>query len=290
MTPLRQRLIEDLQLRGFSPRTQEAYVHAVHQLAQHFHKSPDLITDEDLRQYFLHLTQVQHYARATVTIALCGIKFFVEHTLGKTFTSLALMRPPQTHALPVVLSREEVWRILSLVRLPVYRSCLITIYACGLRLLEGARLQVSQVDSARRLVHVTGKGQYDRYVPLPETTLTLLREHWRTHRSPQWLFPAHAQQGTTYRVVSGAGPISRSSLQSAFHRAVVRSGVPKRAHVHTLRHSYATHLLEAGVALRLIQAYLGHTSPKTTALYTHLTPEVTRTALDPIQHLMDGLA
>ena len=290
MTPLRQRMLEDMQLRAFSPRTQEAYVRAVRQLATHFHKSPDLVTDEELRQYFLHLTQVQHCARATVTIALCGIKFFVEHTLGKTFTVLSLMRPSQTHKLPVVLSREEVWRILPLVRFPVYRICLITIYACGLRLLEGARLQVSQVDSARRLVHVTGKGQYDRYVPLPETTLTLLREHWRTHRSSQWLFPAHAQQGTVYRVVPGAGPISRSSLQSAFHRAVLRSGVPKRAHVHTLRHSYATHLLEAGVALRLIQAYLGHTSPKTTALYTHLTPEVARTALDPIQHLMDGLA
>ena len=113
MTPLRQRMLEDMQLRAFSPRTQEAYVYAVHRLAQHFHKSPDLITDEELRQYFLHLTQVQHYARATVTIALCGIKFFVEHTLGKTFTSLSLMRPPQTHKLPVVLSREEVWRILS---------------------------------------------------------------------------------------------------------------------------------------------------------------------------------
>ena len=159
MTPLRQRMLEDMQLRAFSPRTQEAYVRAVRQLATHFHKSPDLVTDEELRQYFLHLTQVQHCARATVTIALCGIKFFVEHTLGKTFTSLSLMRPPQTHRLPVVLSREEVWRILPLVRFPVYRVCLITIYACGLRLLEGARLQVSQVDSARGLVHVTGKGQ-----------------------------------------------------------------------------------------------------------------------------------
>jgi len=290
MTPLRQRLIEDMQLRGFSPRTQEAYVHAVHQLARHFRKSPDVVTDEDLRQYFLHLTQVQHYARATVTIALCGIKFFVEHTLGKTFTTLSLMRPPHERKLPVVLSREEVRRILSLVRLPVYRVCLITIYACGLRLLEGARLQVTDVDSARLLLHIHGKGQYDRYVPLPTPTLTLLRVHWRTHRSPHWLFPAHAQQGLTYRVVPGAGPISRSSLQSAFHRAVLRSGVHKRAHVHTLRHSYATHLLEAGVDLRLIQAYLGHTSPKTTALSTHLTPEVKKTAVDPIHHLMDGLA
>jgi integrase/recombinase XerD len=290
MTPLRQRMLEDMQLRAFSVRTQEAYIYAVHRLAQHFHKSPDVITDEELRQYFLHLTQVQHYARATVTIALCGIKFFFEQTLGKTWASLALMRPPQTHKLPVVLSRDEVWRILHLVRLPVYRVCLITIYACGLRLLEGARLQVSHVDGARLLVHVTGKGQYDRYVPLPQTTLTLLRDHWRTHRSPQWIFPAHARQGNVYCVVPGAGPISDSSLQSAFHRAVLQSGVHKRAHIHTLRHSYATHLLEAGVGLRLIQAYLGHTSPKTTALYTHLTPEVARTAVDPIQHLMDGLA
>jgi site-specific recombinase XerD len=290
MTPLRQRMLEDMQLRAFSVRTQEAYIYAVHRLAQHFHKSPDVITDEELRQYFLHLTQVQHYARATVTIALCGIKFFFEQTLGKTWASLALMRPPQTHKLPVVLSRDEVWRILHLVRLPVYRVCLITIYACGLRLLEGARLHVSHVDGARLLVHVTGKGQYDRYVPLPQTTLTLMRDHWRTHRSPQWIFPAHARQGKVYCVVPGAGPISDSSLQSAFHRAVLQSGVHKRAHIHTLRHSYATHLLEAGVDLRLIQAYLGHTSPKTTALYTHLTPEVARTAVDPIQHLMDGLA
>jgi site-specific recombinase XerD len=283
-------MLEDMQLRAFSVRTQEAYIYAVHRLAQHFHKSPDVITDEELRQYFLHLTQVQHYARATVTIALCGIKFFFEQTLGKTWASLALMRPPQTHKLPVVLSRDEVWRILHLVRLPVYRVCLITIYACGLRLLEGARLHVSDVDGARLLVHVTGKGQYDRYVPLPQTTLTLMRDHWRTHRSPQWIFPAHARQGKVYRVMPGAGPISDSSLQSAFHRAVLQSGVHKRAHIHTLRHSYATHLLEAGVDLRLIQAYLGHTSPKTTALYTHLTPEVARTAVDPIQHLMDGLA
>jgi len=290
MTPLRRRMLEDMQLRAFSVRTQEAYLYAVHRLAQHFHKSPDLITDEELRQYFLHLTQVQHYARATVTIALCGITFFFEHTLGKTFTSLSLMRPPQTHRLPLVLSREEIWRILPLVRFPVYRVCLIAIYACGLRLLEGAHLQVTDVDGARLLLHVRGKGQYDRYVPLPQTALTLMRDHWRTHRSPQWIFPAHARQGQVYRVVPGAGPISRSSLQSALSRAVHQSGVPKRAHIHTLRHSYATHLLEAGVPLRLIQAYLGHRSPQTTALYTHLTPEVHQTAVDPIRHLMDGFA
>ena len=119
-------------------------------------------------------------------------------------------------------------------------------------------------------------------------TLSLLREHWRTHRSPQWLFPAAVRRGTQYFVPPGAGPISRSSLQSAFRRALKQSGIRKRAHVHTLRHSYATHLLEDRVSLRLIQDYLGHTTPKTTELYTHLTQEVRATALDPVNRLMQG--
>jgi site-specific recombinase XerD len=187
------------------------------------------------------------------------------------------------------LSRDEVCRILGGVRLPVYRACLTTIYVCGLRLLEGAHLQVADVDSARGLLHIHGKGRRDRYVPLPADTLPLLRAHWRTHRSPQWLFPAPVRQGTRYFVPPGAGPISRSSLQSAFGRARKQSGLHKRAHVHTLRHSYATHLLEAGVNLRLIQAYLGHTSARTTQIYTHLTPEVQQTAVDPINRLMQGL-
>jgi len=290
MTPLRQRMTEDMQLRGFSARTQEAYTHAVRQLAAYFHKPPDRLGEEDLRRYFLYLINVKRFAPASFTIALCGVKFFFESTLHRDWTLFDLARPPREKKLPVVLSRDEVRRILGGVRLPVYRACLITIYACGLRLLEGARLAVPDVDGDRMRLHVHGKGGQDRYVPLPVDALALLREHWRTHRSPQWLFPAHARQGQVYRVVPAAGPISRSSLQSAFHRAVLRSGVAKRAHVHTLRHSYATHLLEAGVDLRLIQTYLGHSSPKTTALYTHLTPEVKRLALDPIQHLMDGLA
>jgi site-specific recombinase XerD len=187
------------------------------------------------------------------------------------------------------LSRDEVCRILGGVRLPVYRACLTTIYVCGLRLLEGAHLQVADVDSARGLLHIHGKGRRDRYVPLPADTLPLLRAHWRTHRSPQWLFPAPVRQGTRYFVPPGAGPISRTSLQSAFGRARKQSGLHKRAHGHTLRHSYATHLLEAGVNLRLIQAYLGHTSARTTQIYTHLTPEVQQTAVDPINRLMQGL-
>jgi len=288
MTPLRKRMIEDMQLRGFSARTQEAYVHAVRQLAKHDHRPPDRITEEELRQYFLHLTNVRHFARASVTIALCGIKFFFERTLQRRWTTFDLLRPPREKKLPVVLSREEARAILHAVRIPVYRVCLTTIYACGLRLLEGARLGVQDVDSARMLLHIHGKANQDRYVPLPIRTLELLREHWRTHRSARWLFPAHARRGLTYSAVPNAGPVSRSSLQSAFRRALLRSGVHKRAHVHSLRHSYATHLLEERVDLRLIQEYLGHSSPRTTALYTHLTPEVKNTAIDPINRLMDS--
>jgi site-specific recombinase XerD len=165
-----------------------------------------------------------------------------------------------------VLSREEVWRILAAVRIPVYRVCLTTIYACGLRLLEGARLQVPDVDGARKLLHIHGKGAKDRFVPLPDATLALLREHWRTHHNPLWLFPAtHRSHGD-----AAADPISRSSLQSAFMRAGKRAGIHKRAHVHTLRHSYATHLLEAGVDLLTLKALLGHRSLETTARYLHV--------------------
>ena len=199
---------------------------------------------------------------------------------------LNVARPKGQQKLPVVLSKDEVWRILGAVRIAVYRVCLTTIYACGLRLMEGARLQVPDVDGDRQLLHIHGKRGKDRYVPLPDATLVLLREHWRTHRNPLWLFPTITRSHNGKLRDPAVGPISRASLQSAFVRGVRQSGVQKRAHVHTLRHSYATHLLEAGVTLRLIQEYLGHTSPKTTAIYTHLTRELRDAALEPINRLM----
>lgn len=157
MTPLRQRMLEDMQLRGFSQRTQEAYVRAVHQLAAHFHRSPDQLGEAELRQYFLYLTNVKHFAPAGFTIALCGIKFFYERTLSREWKLLELVRPVREKKLPVILSRDEVQRILGAVRLPVYRACLTTIYVCGLRLLEGAHLQVAGVDSGRGVLHIHGK-------------------------------------------------------------------------------------------------------------------------------------
>jgi len=288
MTELRKRMIECLQLRGLSERTQEAYTRAVRQLAEHYHKSPDLITEEELRQYFLHIINVKHYSRNTTTIALCGIRFFFEQTLNRNWSLFNIVRPAPEHKLPVILSLEEVREILNRVRLPRYRVCLSTIYACGLRLQEGLRLAVPDIDSARMMIHVRhGKGNKDRYVPLPQRTLELLRDYWSTHRNSVLIFPA---EGRGHIDLSKATePMSKSSVQDAFRAALKQSGINKRASVHTLRHSWATHLLEAGVHLRLIQEYLGHSSPTTTSVYTHLTARAEQLGAEAINRIMSDL-
>jgi integrase/recombinase XerD len=264
MTVLRQKMIEDMQLRGFAARTQEAYLLAVRQLAKHYHKPPDQINEEELRQYFLFLKNEKHAARNTCTLALCGIKFFFERTLGREWKTFEFLRPPKEKKLPVVLSRAEVGSILARVHRRPYRVCLTLIYVCGLRLLEGVHLQVKEIDGERQLLHICqGKGNKDRYVPLPEACLQMLRRHWLTHRHPVWMFPSPVGESQQ--------PMSESGMQRAFRAAVKEVGIHKKATVHTLRHSYATHLLEAGVNLRIIQSYLGHASPKTTSIYTHLT-------------------
>jgi integrase/recombinase XerD len=262
MSALRQKMIEDMQLKGLALRTQEAYVNAVLQLSRRFKKSPDSIAEEELREYFLYLKNEKQVADSTFSIALCGIKFFYEQTLKKEWHTLQLVRPDRKKKLPVVFSLEEVKRVLDCVHRFPYQVCLHTIYACGLRLLEGTHLRVQDIDSDRKMLHVVqGKGGKDRYVPLPDHTLMLLRQHWLTHRNPIWLFPAR----------NGLAAIHETAIQKAFQAALHESGVHKKASVHTLRHSYATHLLEAGVDLRIIQTYLGHASPSTTAMYTHLT-------------------
>jgi len=288
MTELRKRMIECLQLRGLSARTQEMYVRTVRQLAEHYHKSPDVITEEELRQYFLYLKHVKQYSRSASTIALCGITCFFEHTLHRDWTTLRFVRAPREKKLPVVLSFEEVRGLLGCVRLPRYRVCLSTIYSCGLRLQEGTPLQVRDIDSSRMLIHVRhGKGGKARSVPLPHRTLERLRHYWVTHRHPVLIFPAPGRGGTG--LSTATAPMPRSSVQGAFRAALQDSGIPKPASVPTLRHSWATHLLEAGVNLRLIQAYLGHSSPTTTSVYTHLTARAEHLGAEAINRLMEDL-
>jgi len=285
MTPLRKRMVEDLQLKGYAAATQRAYLDAVCKLAGHYGKSPAEISEEELRAYFLHLAQTQHCARGTLKIAIAGIRFLFGITLQKPWPVLGLIRAVKAKKLPVVLSRSEVRCILGCVRAPVYRVCLSTIYGCGLRISEGTSLQVTDVDRERMVLRVRGKGNKDRQVPLGEPTLDSLRTLWKLHRSRPWLFPANLTPRSTNR----QGPVEVRNVRLAFQAALEHSAVSKPATVHSLRHSYATHLLEAGVQLRLIQEILGHTSPRTTAIYTHLTAQVRAQIVQPLQAMVASL-
>jgi integrase/recombinase XerD len=270
MTERRKRMIECLQLRGLSARTQEMSVRAVRQLAEHEHKPPDVITEEERRQYVLSFKHVKQYSRSASTIALCGIKCFFEDTLHRDWTTLTFVRAPRAKTLPVIRSPEEVRTILGSVRLLSDRGCLSTLDACGLRRQEGTHLQVRALDSARLLIHVRhGKGGNDRDVPLPHRTLALLRHSWVTHRHPRLIFPAPGRGRAG--LASATKPMPKSRRQEAVRHALTQSGIHQQASGHTRRHSWATHLLEAGVNLRLMQASRGHNSPTTTSLYTHLT-------------------
>jgi integrase len=284
-------MIEDLQLRGYSDGTQTLYVNAVRQLCEHYDKSPGRITEEELRDYFLYGKNVKKWARSTSTIALCGIKFFFENTIKRPWPTLLFIRPGHEKKLPVVLSRNEVRAILSNLELLSYRVCLTTIYACGLRISEGINLRIKHIDSARGFIHVQGSkgmmGKKDRYVPLPKKTLQLLRQQWKSHRNKVLLFPSAGHSGKDMPYATR--PISKSSVNSAFRKALKTAGISKKATVHSLRHSWATHLLEAGVNLRLIQVWLGHKSPSTTSIYTHLTEKAKTMAIKTINELMADL-
>lgn len=287
MTALRERMIEDMQLRGLAPGTQVSYVGAVRALAEYYGKPPDQVSDEELRQYFVYLTHERKLARSTCTGALCAIKFLYQYTLKRPWPLLDLMRPGRVKKLPVVLGIEEVQAILGQVVQPRYRVCLTLIYACGLRISEGVAIQVTDVDSNRmQLLIRSAKGNKDRYVPLPKLLLPQLRQFWLSHRHPVYVFPKGHRGGPDPQA---DGPMNTDPVGKAFRAARLESGVTKAATVHTLRHSWATHLLEAGVPLPVIQQWMGHASLRSTMLYTHLTQRIEASALDKLSELLAGL-
>ncbi len=280
MSELRRRMIEDMQLHGLAPRTRQSYVAAVKALARYWRRSPDLLTEEEIRQFFLYLVNEKKAARSTVKIHLCGIRFFYEKTLQRTWTLFDLVCPAKRKKLPVVLSFGEVQRILGFISSPIVKMALTLIYSCGLRVSEAVRMGPQDIDSARMLVWVrNGKGGKDRSIPLPQRTLELLQQYQRAERRSPWLFPGRDRRGA----------ISISTVQKAFKMALLCSRIPKRASVHTLRHSYATHLLESAVDLRVIQNLLGHNSAQTTTIYTHLTEKVLGNLNRKLDHLMAEL-
>lgn len=289
MTPLRQQMITALQLSGKGERTQQSYVREVRLLSQFYGKSPDLISEQELQTYFLHRKNVDGLAPNSMRICYSAIRFFYQHVLKRDWHTLSLIRAQTEHRLPAVLSVQEVRRLLKAAT-PLHNQVYFTtVYSLGLRLQEALYLQVADLDAQRLLAHVhRGKGAKDRYVPLPHDTLTCLRRYWTTHRNPTWLFPATGRDQK--QAPTATYPMSRASVQGAFRKAKKRAGITKiGVAIHTLRHSYATHLLEAGVNLRLIQRYLGHTRLETTMVYLHLTQTGHEDAYRRINAIMQGL-
>lgn len=283
------RMVDILQLNGKGERTQQAYTRSVRMLSQFYDKTPDLVSEQELQEYFLQRKNVNRWSPKTMRICYCGIRFFYVNVLKRDWHILSILRAQNEHRLPAVLSVDEVRSLLAHIKTFHNYAYLSTVYSCGLRLQEGLYLEVSDIDSQRMMIHVhRGKGAKDRYVPLPQSTLHLLRSYWRTHRHPHLLFPALGRSGTGAK--EALNPMAKSSVQGAFRRAKFDAGIAKKGvAIHTLRHCYATHLLEAGVNLRVIQRYLGHAQLETTMLYLHLTQKGQEDACQLINHVMEGL-
>jgi integrase/recombinase XerD len=261
MTPLRQRMIREMQLRQFSKRTIESYVDAVLGLANHYHRSPDQLALEEVRSYLHHLLVERKLAQGTCNLRAAAITFLYRQVLGQAAFNLGVRRK-HTGRLPEVYSREELARLFEATVNLQQRVFLMTTYAAGLRLSEVTHLKPRHIHSERMLIRVEqGKGQKDRYTLLSSHLLQELRRYWKEYRLSDWLFPNQIRNG----------PMLRGTAQKIFYNAKSRAGLKRGHGIHTLRHCFATHLLEAGVDLRTIQLLLGHKSLQTTSLYLHVT-------------------
>lgn len=273
-----QQLVE---LKDYRKPTKKEYVRYVRKLAEHFQCDPATLTEDQIRQYFIFLREHKHYSRSPMKMAKYALLcFYVECLKVTDWTVFREVRVAEPQVLPAVLAREEVKQVLAAVREPRFRTCLGLMYHCGLRVGEAVRIQVKDIlgrENPPRLLVRNGKGGKQRYVPLTPGMVQELRAWWRTHQNPTFLFPTPGR-GWADRTLTlsqsmhvNQGPMSESCVQNAYRLARAASGVNPGSTTHTLRHSYATHLLEEGVSLRQISAYLGHDSLETTVIYTHLT-------------------
>jgi site-specific recombinase XerD len=261
MTPLRQRMVDEMTLRGMSERTKESYLGAVSGLAKYYRRSPDQVNIEEVRQYLLHLERERRLSWSSLNVAVSGLRFLYFTTLKWELTRMDIPPRKAPSRLPEVLSREEVDRLLAAADNPKHRVVLMTIYAAGLRLNEALHLRVHDIDSSRMTIRVEqGKGRKDRYTVLSVRLLEELRIYWKQHPSRQYLFFG----------VRSDQPVHETVIQRAYKRAKVRAGIQKGIGVHTLRHCFATHLLEAGADVRTIQVLLGHTDLRTTTRYLQI--------------------
>jgi integrase/recombinase XerD len=281
ISPLRQRMIEDMQLRKLAPKTQISYIRAVKKLADYLGHSPDTATAEDLRQFQLHLTN-KGTSRITINATITALRFFFEVTVGDKEVAGKLNTVPVPRKLPVVLSREEVARLLEATSSLKYKAAFSVAYGAGLRISEVVSLKISDIDSERMTLHVEqGKGRKDRYAMLSPVLLDILRRWWREGHARGllldggWLFPGQ----------NPVNPLSTRQLSRAIRAAAADAEIDKRVSMHLLRHSYATHLLEQKVDIRLIQVLLGHNQLETTRLYTQVATDVLHEVASPLESL-----
>lgn len=280
MTELRRRMIQDMELHGLTDGTRQTYLEAIKNLSRHYNRPPDQLGEEEIREFFVYLIKARRLAPSTVRVYLYAIKFLFQKTLNRQWKALHLIRIKHKKKLPAILSPQEAKLLISRVRRPSARMALMMMYACGLRVSEATHLRAEDIDSGRMVVCVrNGKGGKDRYVPLPKNVLEKLREYWREHRPKMWLFPSQNEMV----------PLCPGSVRRTLNAAQRGSDITKRVSCHTLRHSYATHLLEKGVDIRVIQGLLGHRAIKSTLIYTHLTHATLKTASNTINDLMGDL-
>jgi integrase/recombinase XerD len=285
MTPLRQRLLEDMQIRNLSVNTQRSYVEQVSRFARHFSQSPEALGPEEIRAYQVYLTNEKKLAPGSIVIAVSALRFLYKVTLKKDWSVTEIIpAPKKPQTLPVVLSPEEVVRFLDAVKKPNHRTILTTCYAAGLRISEAVQLTAAAIDSQRMVLRIEqGKGQKDRYVMLSPRLLEILRDWWRASRPKHWLFPGDRPDH----------PITRSAVERECQEAGRRSRIPKPITPHSLRHAFAVHLLEAGTDVRTIQLLLGHRSLATTARYLRIATSkvcATSSPLDLLPHPVPPVA
>ena len=275
MNPLRRRMIEDMKVRNLSPATQRCYVHAVAKFAQHFKRSPDRLGLQEIRSYQLHLVSTGT-SWAGFNVAVCALRFFYGVTLERTAMVDRIPYARKRRQLPVILSADEVVRFLAAVPSLKHRTALMTAYAAGLRVSEVVRLKIADIDSSRMLIRVEqGKGGRDRYIMLSPQLLVVLRAYWRETRPAHWMFPGQDE----------TRPLDPSVLQWACRQARSAAKLGKPVTIHTLRHSFATHLLEAGTDIRAIQVLLGHRDLSTTARYTQVAATTISNITSPFDRL-----
>lgn len=275
MTPLRQRMIREMQLRQFVPGTMQRYVAAVAELAGFYRRSPEQLELEEVRSYLHHLLVERHVGEGTFAVQAGGIRFFYQQVLGRSSFDLKVRRKV-SHHLPEIYSPEELQRLFAAAGQRKHQVLLMTTYAAGLRVSEVARLKPIHIHSERMLIHVVqGKGRKDRYTLLSPRLLEELRQYWREYRPGEWLFPNRQR----------TGPLCVGTAQKIFNHAKRRAGLQRGRGIHTLRHCFATHLLEGGVDLRAIQLLMGHARLHSTARYLHLT----RQRLDGLSTAFDLL-